>query len=191
MQQAGAGGIAGKAAPCVSRESRAQRQQGDGLLRFPGREKTCGRMFLEKTNSTSIRPNGSLAKSARAERHWATRETGAGGRVGRVGCGLTLSWEGVLQVPRSGLFTEASSGERGLQASPSPAAAAKPPLELRGEWPVGTLGESRLLQTALTEREGKSLLVPGGAVVGNKPRMPASGEGLPWPWAAHPGHGQV
>lgn len=107
-------------------------------------------MLLEKTNSTSVRPNGSLAKSGESRAALGDeRRDRLGGRSWQGGLRAGPG-RGVLMVPAlqlfqvscSGLFTVASSGEGGLQAPPAPQLL---PSRL-WTWPAGRFEGHRLLQ---------------------------------------------
>lgn len=74
-------------------------------------------MFLEKANSTSIRPNGSLTRAGKSRaalgnERWARLEGGK--RVGRVGCRLAPAWEGESQGPSSAAFPGLLLQSRGV-----------------------------------------------------------------------------
>lgn len=98
-------------------------------------------MFLEKANSTSIRPNGSLSKAGKSRaalgnERWARLEGGK--RVGGGGVGWPQLGRGNLKVPALQLFQVSCSRAVGWT------------------WPVGTQGESRLLQSPHgTNRKGR------------------------------------
>jgi len=141
--------------PPLTQPEAVKQPAGDGSLRFPGRERARGRRFLQKTNSTSTRPNVGLATSgesraalgaeSRDRRGGKSRRGGSQGPSSAALPGLLLRarqrWgQGLAGVPRRGLTqTRAPRGRAGSWGTEGRAEAGRSQASCPGEQ-IGVFG---------------------------------------------------